>query len=369
MTAELFVGLMSGTSMDAIDAVLVEFEATGCKVAQSHSTPYTTALATRLREVAVNPSVAAPGELGELDVRVARAFAEATAQLITAAGLKIGDIAAIGSHGQTVLHSPSGDYPFSLQLGNPGVLAALSGLTVVADFRNADIALGGQGAPLVPAFHQWAFGDPDEIRGVVNIGGIANVTCIDPRTVTTGYDTGPGNVLLDHWCRAHLPSEFDMAGAWAATGTVDASLLTLLRSDPYFERRPPKSTGSDYFNSDWLHERLRTFGESVEPADVQATLAELTASTIAAALSETRSVAICGGGVFNRDLMRRLERELRPRSVHATSAWGVDPEWVEAIAFAWLARQRLSGNVSNIPSVTGARAKLSLGGVYLPPEI
>ena len=353
--------------MDGIDAVLVDFDDTSCTLRQAHSAAYPADLADRLKAIASAPDTATVDELGALDVRVARAFADAALELLAAAGVAPADIAAIGSHGQTVLHRPDADEPFSLQLGEPATLAATTGLSVVADFRNADIALGGQGAPLVPAFHRWAFGHQGEYRAVVNIGGIANVTLLDPAGATTGFDTGPGNVLLDQWCREHRDTTHDVDGEWAATGTVQPVLLGQFSDDPYFARAAPKSTGTDYFNLNWLRNQLRLLGDTPDPADVQATLCELTAVTIAAAVPDSHAVAICGGGAANGDLMQRLERLLQPRNVVPTSAWGVDPEWVEAVAFAWLARQRLRGEPGNVPSVTGASAAVSLGGVFLPP--
>lgn len=368
MTAELYIGLMSGTSMDAIDAVLVEFDDASCRVRHTLSAEYPRDLASRLDQLTANPAAVALDEVGATHVLVAHAFADAALNLMGHAGVAAAEIRAVGSHGQTVLHRPDADPPFSLQLGEPATLAALTGVTVVADFRSADIALGGQGAPLVPAFHRWAFGDPAELRAVVNIGGIANVTRLDPRGATTGYDTGPGNVLLDQWYRAHRDTGHDIGGGWAAGGTVDENLLSQLSGDAYFARTPPKSTGTEYFNIGWLNDRLREYGGAVDPRDVQATVSELTARTIAAAIPDAQSTAICGGGAFNTDLMRRLERLLHPRSVTSTSPWGIDPEWVEAIAFAWLARQRLLGEPSNVPTVTGARAAASLGGIYQPPQ-
>jgi len=230
VSTELFIGLMSGTSMDAIDAVLVEFDATSCRLRQSHSQPYPDDLAADLAAAAATPSAVDLDTVGSLHIRVARAFAEAAAQLMQAAGTTAAEITAIGSHGQTVLHRPDAPVPFTLQLGDPGTLATLTHCTVVADFRGADVALGGQGAPLVPAFHRWAFGHADEIRAIVNIGGIANVTLLDPRAGTTGYDTGPGNALLDRWCAANQGTPYDQDGAWAAGGRVVAPCTATLRA-------------------------------------------------------------------------------------------------------------------------------------------
>lgn len=368
MSTEIFIGLMSGTSMDAIDAALVGFDdSSDCTVRKVCSTGYPEDLATRLREIASNPDRVDLAEIGELNLRVARAFANAANTVMAAGGVGPAEIKAIGSHGQTILHRPDGDDPFSLQLGDPAALAALTGCPVVADFRSADIALGGQGAPLAPAFHRWAFGDTGEVRAVVNIGGIANVTRLDPNGMTTGFDTGPGNALLDQWNREHRGTAFDAEGAWAAGGTVDDDLLTNMLADPYFQRSAPKSTGTDYFSPHWLREALQGSDVSRNPQDVQATLSELTARTIANSLMDARATAVCGGGAFNTDLMARLRRLLHPCSVDTTAAWGIDPEWVEAIAFAWLARQRLRGEPSNVPDVTGAREGISLGGLFLPP--
>ncbi|MFQ5634522.1 MAG: anhydro-N-acetylmuramic acid kinase [Gammaproteobacteria bacterium] len=368
MTSDLFIGLMSGTSMDGIDAALVEFPGASCNVIGTSSHPYPDDLTDRLRRVVSAPEAVDLHEIGALHTRVAHAFADAASALLSATGAPASRIAAIGSHGQTVLHRPDGDQPFSLQLGDAAALAARLGIPVVADVRAADIALGGQGAPLTPAFHRWAFADPGQLRAVVNIGGIANVTRLDPRGDTAGYDTGPGNVLLDQWCRRHCEAAFDADGDWAAGGTVDDALLSCLRGDAYFARMPPKSTGTDYFNLAWLESHLARLARAPAPRDVQATLSELTARTIASELDDAQATAVCGGGAFNADLMRRLAKLLHPRRVTPTSSWGIDPEWVEAVAFAWLARQRLRGEPTNIPSVTGARAAVSLGGIFLPPQ-
>jgi len=368
MSTETYIGLMSGTSMDAIDAALVEIDDTSCKLRQTCSAAYPDELAERLRDVVTASAAVDLAELGALNVWVAHAFGAAALQVMDAAGVDPTDVIAIGSHGQTVLHRPDDAHPFSMQLGDPGALAVLTNITVVADFRSADIALGGQGAPLVPAFHRWAFGHPTEVRAVVNIGGIANVTRLAPRGDTTGYDTGPGNALLDQWCREHRGTAHDADGDWASGGNVDAALLTRMQADPYFARTPPKSTGTDFFNPAWLHAQLQALDRDPDPRDVQATLSELTARTVADGIADAQTAAVCGGGVFNTDLMHRLERLLDPRSIDSTSAWGIDPEWVEAIAFAWLARQRLRGEPTSIPAVTGAREAVSLGGIFLPPR-
>lgn len=367
MATDLYIGLISGTSMDGIDAALVDFSGDTTRVICTGSTAYGDELTARLRRIAIAPDTARMAAAGGLHIEVANAFAGAASELIRRAGVAAQDIVALGSHGQTVLHRPDGEHPFSLQLGDAGTIATQTGIPVVADFRNADLALGGQGAPLVPAFHRWAFGHSRDTRAVINIGGIANVTLLDPGGATTGFDTGPGNTLLDAWCREQRGDSFDAGGAWAAGGRVHADLLAVLLADPYLSRPPPKSTGTDYFNDAWLADQRRRVDATIDPRDVQATLAEFTARTIAEAIDAADAVAVCGGGAHNDDLMDRLARLLQPRRVDATSAWGIDPDWVEAVAFAWMARQRIRGEPSNVPAVTGASAEVSLGGIYLPP--
>jgi anhydro-N-acetylmuramic acid kinase len=371
MTDELYIGLMSGTSMDGIDAVLVAFDDTTCSVRAAASPPYSGELRRALRALVTHPRNVDLAEIGELHTSVARAFGSAVADLLEKTGTEPEEIAAIGSHGQTVLHHPAGGKPFSMQLGDPGTLAAVTGITVVADFRNTDIALGGQDAPLVPAFHRWAFGAEDSERAVINIGGIANVTLLQGDSATSGFDTGPGNVLLDLWYRDHHDEPFDENGIWAADGSVDTRLLSQLRGDPYFAMASPKSTGSDYFDLDWFRGHLKHCGSSPSAQDIQATLSELTAQEIAIAVQEApdcKEVAICGGGAGNEDLLARIRRALPDCAVITTADWGINPDWVEAVAFAWLARQRLLELPTNVPAVTGAQSSVSLGGVYLPPN-
>ena len=318
----------------------------------------------------MQPEQANLGILGNLHHSLGRLFANAALGLLGAAGLPPQAVTAIGSHGQTVLHAPDDHAPYSMQLGDPGTIAIETGIPVVADFRNADMALGGQGAPLTPAFHRWAFGREDEDRAVINIGGIANVTILHADGRTTGFDTGPGNTLLNHWMSAHRNQPFDNAGTWAAGGRVHGELLGALAGDDYFARPPPKSTGLEYFNLPWLQRSLDTLSEPPAPQDVQSTLSELTALQIAnalCALPALRQITVCGGGAANSDLMSRLHLMLPNSNIQTTTSWGIDPQWVEATAFAWLARQRMHGIASNLPSVTGAAANVSLGGLYLPP--
>jgi anhydro-N-acetylmuramic acid kinase len=370
MSDELYIGLMSGTSMDGIDAVLVEIGDQSCAIHGTHSLAYPGDLRSRLERAVLDPNAVDLVEYATLDQQVARSFAEAALGLIKTSNFEANVITAVGSHGQTVLHHPDGTESFSIQLGNPGTLAALLGITVVADFRNADLALGGQGAPLAPAFHRWAFGDPHIDRAVVNIGGIANVTLLYADGDTTGFDTGPGNTLLDQWCREHQGTPFDDRGLWAAQGSVQPELLQKMRADDYFQLTPPKSTGLEYFNLGWLQQRIKSCTVQPSNQDTQATLSECTAQEIAdgiRGMPDVKDVAVCGGGAYNADLIERIRHALPECTIDTTGRWGIDPSWVEAIAFAWLARQRLRGVPSNIPAVTGARESVSLGGVYLPP--
>lgn len=370
MSEELYIGLMSGTSMDGIDAVLTEIGDQSCKVLGTVSHPYSGELRQRLEVAVQSPAATNVIEMGYLSRAVAISFADATLGLLEASEFAVDKVSAIGSHGQTIFHYPHGPEPFSIQLGDPGTIAARVGITVVADFRNTDLALGGQGAPLAPAFHRWAFGATGVDRAVVNIGGIANVTLLNADGSTTGFDTGPGNTLLDQWCKKHHGASYDDQGQWAAQGNVHPELLRSMRDDAYFKLAPPKSTGLEYFNLDWLNRHLKIC--SVQPScqDTQATLSECTAQEIAAGIRcmpNVKDVAVCGGGAYNEDLLQRLRLALPQCHIDTTIRWGIDPAWVEATAFAWLARQRLRSIATNIPAVTGARAPVSLGGVYLPP--
>ncbi len=365
---DYYVGLMSGTSMDGIDAALVSFGDSSVDIHATHSEPYPKdlkdALFTAIREpldVVLDPS-------GELDRKVGECFRDAALAVIEKSGVNRRKIVAIGSHGQTLRHQPNAVVPCSLQIGNAKVIAAGTGTTTVANFREADIAAGGQGAPLVPPFHQWLLGSEDSDRVIVNIGGIANITVLPAGgSDVIGFDTGPGNGLMDAWVSRHLGQSFDRAGEWAASGAIIGSLLDKFCSDPYFELRPPKSTGFEYFNPKWLQ---RFEVDHFDPADVQATLCELSAVTIATAINEhtenAREVFVCGGGVHNVELMRRLNHHLSAAAATSTMSAGLDPDWVEAAAFAWLAMCTMNGQTGNLPSVTGATHKVVLGEIHSP---
>ena len=359
---ELFVGLMSGTSLDGVDAALVEFARACPTLLDTAYLPFPGPLKTELH------ALQAPG-LNELD-RAARAgneltrlYADAVSALLKSAGIAPAATRAIGCHGQTIRHRPDAGY--TLQICNPALLAELTGIGVVADFRSRDIAAGGQGAPLVPAFHAAVFGSEARHRVIVNIGGIANLTDLPARGAVTGFDTGPGNVLLDLWVQRHLGKDHDDGGAWARSGSVLAAPLAAMLAEPYFAARPPKSCGRDLFNAAWLEKfPLR----QAAAQDVQATFAELSARSIAGAVElycpQADEIYVCGGGAHNLDLFERLQRNLPRCEIATTAVLGIDPDWVEAMAFAWLARQTLDGRPGNLPAVTGAGGYRVLGAIY-----
>jgi anhydro-N-acetylmuramic acid kinase len=366
---ERYAGLMSGTSIDAVDGALVELVGDVPRTLAFVSRPIPAALRAELQ------ALQSPGP-DELD-RAARAareltdrYAEVVDELLRSqpAGARGAAVSAVGAHGQTVRHRPEAGY--TIQLIDGALLAELTGLPVVCDFRSADVAAGGQGAPLVPAFHACAFAAAGRRRAIVNVGGIANVTLIAPGEPVGGFDTGPGNALLDSWCERHLGEPFDRDGQWGARGRADAALLAALLAEPYFAAPPPKSTGRDLFNARWLDSALARLHAAVEPADVQATLAELTARTIAGACRGFRAdeVFVCGGGTGNRLLMARLAALCAPAPVASTAALGAPPQAVEAVAFAWLAARRIALRPGNCPGVTGARGTRVLGALYPAPR-
>ena len=357
-----FIGLMSGTSADGIDAVLISSDGNQDALLQTHHRP----MPVSLREEILAFRESGQDELhrlATLDRHLADEYAAAVEVLLSSASLNSDAITAIGSHGQTLRHHPQGDAPYTWQIGDPNRLAELTGITVVADFRRRDIAAGGQGAPLVPAFHQAQLVRQGVASGIANIGGIANVTLVSAEGQVQGWDTGPGNTLMDSWVAQHQHTPFDQDGAWASTGTVIEPLLRGLMTDPYFSQPPPKSTGPEYFHLGWLDTHLS--GDEA-PADVQRTLAELTVESLARVL-ESHSldvVRVCGGGARNTLVLSRLAARLGTLDVTTTDAVGVDPEWVEAWAFAWLAKQTLAGLPGNVPAVTGALGARVLGGIY-----
>jgi len=364
--ATLYIGLMSGTSVDGVDGVLVRLDAAQPPhVLASASLP----MPENLRRELLALNVSGDDELARAALAanaLARLYADAVATLLREAGVQASDVKAIGAHGQTVRHRPDSGY--TVQLNAPALLAELSGIDVIADFRSRDVAAGGQGAPLVPPFHAAIFG-AQHGRAVLNLGGIANVTLLSPGQPVRGFDTGPANVFLDGWCQRHLGQPYDADGRWAATGQVLAPLLEqLIASEPWFALPPPKSTGRDLFNMQWLDDRLRAFdGPTPAPQDVQATLQRLTARTVAnaidAAAAATQEVFVCGGGARNAGLMRELAYCLQ-RPVQPTDALGVPAQQVEALAFAWLAQAFVERRPAGLPAVTGARGARILGALY-----
>ena len=368
---ERYIGLISGTSMDAVDAALVEFNADGpqCLMAIAH--PFPESLRQDLRTLAAPDWCGNLDDFGRLDALTGDLMADAALSLLARAQVPASTITAIGSHGQTVRHRPDAHPPFTLQIGSPARIAQATGLTVVADFRTADVAVGGQGAPLVPAFHRAVLQHPREDRVVLNLGGIANITHlpISAQAPVLGFDTGPANTLMDHWIRHHRQARHDENGDWAMTGQVSEALLARWMADPYLGLAPPKSTGTEYFSPTWLQTHLATC-PGVSAADVQRSLLEFTATSIARAIqshaSNAARVIVCGGGVHNGALMARLRAHLAPRIVESSSRHGLDPDWVEAMAFAWLARERMQGRTGNLPAVTGASRAVMLGGIHAP---
>ena len=362
---ELYIGIMSGTSLDGVDIALTELNS------ETHSADLLGALCLpfppQLRDDLLALCQPGPDEIrraGLAGQQWARLAAQGVHQVLSQQAVPASRIAAIGSHGQTIRHHPESG--FSVQIGAPALLAELCGIDVITDFRNRDLAAGGEGAPLVPAFHAWLLHDPQQTRLLINVGGFANLTLLAPAQQVAGFDSGPGNVLLDYWVAQHTGRPFDTNGAWARSGQIIPDLLETLLADRYFGRPAPKSTGREYFNPEWLLQHLA--GSLHKPQDVQATLLELTARSIADAASTCApapaAVYICGGGAHNGRLMERLQQLLKGCSVSTTAALGVDPDWMEAMAFAWLAlrcQQRLSGN---LPAVTGAYAERVLGAIY-----
>jgi anhydro-N-acetylmuramic acid kinase len=361
--SELYIGLMSGTSVDGIDAALVDFSHTQPKLIQSYYYPFPFDLRQTILALC-QPGVDEIKRMGDLDVLLGKVFASTTHTLLEKSQIEASQICAIGSHGQTIRHYP--DRGFTLQVGDPNIIAAETGITTIADFRRRDMAYGGQGAPLVPAFHQVVFAQKGSHRAVVNVGGIANITLLPGNTKqpVLGFDTGPGNVLLDAWSEKHLQQPYDKGGTWAAQGKTNQTLLKDLLADPFFQQSLPKSTGREYFNLAWLENYL---SPAISPVDVQATLIDLTARTIIDGIKNyfvQGEVFICGGGIHNHLLMEQLRNTAGSLSVHSTQKLDVDPDWVEAIAFAWLAKQTLAGNPGNITTVTGAKQSAILGGIY-----
>ena len=364
----LYIGLMSGTSMDAVDAALVAFGDGGASTVATHCASIPDDLRRELHALAQDPSGAAL-RFWNADARLGSVLAGAAIELLDAAGVDARDVTAIGSHGQTVYHAPGAATPLTVQLGDPSIIAERTGITTVADFRRRDVAAGGEGAPLAPAFHRAVFSAPGIERGILNLGGIANLSVLpaDPERPLLGFDTGPANTLLDAWARTRFGAGMDRDAALARDGEVIPSLLAALLAEPYFDREPPKSTGRELFNPSWLDARLASRPEA-GPHDVLRTLCELMVETAVAAVERfaprTQELYLCGGGTRNPLLASRLAERAAPIRVDITSALGIHPDWVEAAAFAWLAMRTLAGEAGNAPTVTGAARETVLGGIY-----
>lgn len=367
MNDELIIGMISGTSRDGVDAVLVNFNNGSMDVLHASCTPYPAAIKLTLEQLLETGRPPTRDMTRLLDDNLGRFFARVAQNLVREAGMEMGDVRAIGSHGQNVWHDPRGENPVSIQLGRGELMAKNTAIAVVTNFRSADLRAGGQGAPLAPLLHQKLFRNENEYRAVLNLGGIANLTILPSTGAITGFDCGPANCLLDAWTRRHLQRDYDNNGRWAARGRVDTALLERMLQDPFFSQPAPKSTGLEYFNMSWLENLLDD--SSLDEVDVQATLAELTAKGIALGLSDfdlPARLLVCGGGVHNNYLMRRIAANLPDMVVETTARYGADPDWVESLLFAWLARERLHERNQDTRPITGADGPVLLGDIYLP---
>jgi len=364
-TTETFIGLMSGTSIDAIDAAAVTIDNNNnIDVVATHTHPIPDEIKHSIA------SLCQPGEneimrMGKLDCELGDLFADATLELLRLSNIGAPQVTAIGSHGQTIRHSPNGEHPFTLQIANPARISECTNITTVADFRRSDMAAGGQGAPLVPAFHHAVFFDEEINRVILNIGGMANISILEKNEEISGFDTGPGNILLNEWIQQQQKLPYDNNGEWSKSNSTNTTLIEQMLDDPYFPQSPPKSTGREYFNLNWVKGFLADTNDT--PGNIQSTLCELTARSISDAVRQyaknCQQILVCGGGAHNKDLMSRLQKHC-DTDICSTAKYGLDPDYVEAAAFAWFARQTLHGEPSNAPAVTGAKHPVLLGAIY-----
>lgn len=368
MPRELYIGLMSGTSVDGIDAALIDFSDHTPIVVDTHSHAIPSDLKKSILDLC-EPGENAINRLGVVDRQLGMLFAQSVNALLKKSAINSKEVMAIGSHGQTIRHQPEFEHAFTLQIGDANLIAAHTGITCIADFRRADMAQGGQGAPLAPGFHHYLLADANNSY-VLNIGGMANLTYLpaaDKKSNILGFDTGPGNTLLDYWAQQHLHKNYDQNGDWARSGHVISELLSRMLNDPYFAKKPPKSTGREYFNRQWLTTHLMTTSNPA-PEDVQATLTELTAQSIAQTINsldaQAKNLWICGGGFHNGYLIDQLQKHCPQQHIRSTEDAGIHPDWIEAAAFAWLAKQTLHQLPGNVPSVTGACQNAILGAIY-----
>ena len=364
--SDYYIGLMSGTSVDGVDCALVQFDGDYPKLIATHSEPIESGLREDILRLCSGKNIDL--ELyGNTDVAIGQLFAQAALTLLENEDIERTAVRAIGSHGQTVFHHPEGDTRFSLQIGDPNSIAHLSGITTIADFRRRDMAAGGEGAPLAPLLHRKCFQSASTDRVVLNVGGIANITVLNKDGTCLAFDTGPANVLMDYWIAKHQQKNYDKNGDWAASGKIIQPLLKLLLNEPYFSKVAPKSTGRELFNGFWLEEKLHKLGQELTIADVQATLLRFTIDSIANEIREAAQpteVYVCGGGTHNNAFMAGLQDRLRDCNVLSTAKLGIDPDWVEAIAFAWLAKQTSEGRSIDTSPFTGAAKAIVLGGIY-----
>lgn len=368
--SELYIGLMSGTSLDGIDAVLVDLTSTRTHLIGTHQHAFPDPLRKKLCKICVGETSFSPLEFGLLDNQLGELFASSVTALLEKYDYGASDIEAIGCHGQTIFHQPNPPASFTIQLGNPHIIAERTNITTVADFRRRDIAAGGQGAPLAPLFHEAAFRSSIENRVILNIGGIANITVLPKDTLQpiSGFDTGPGNSLLDAWIYEHLNKPYDQEGNWGLTGKVDEPLLKLLLKEPYFALPPPKSTGKELFNLNWLRKKLKARKTTLPAQDVQATLLECTVESIVQAITLYAgikvSVYVCGGGIHNKALLFALAQKLYPNDVLSTEDLSFPPDWIEATTFAWLAKKALKREALRVSPITGTKHSLVLGTIF-----
>ena len=367
---ELFIGLMSGTSVNSIDSVLVDLSDEKIEILEQCSTEIKKELKKKILE-AVKTERIINQEISALDHEVAKGFAEAVLSLLVKSSIGSSEILAIGSHGQTIKHSPHSINPYSLQVGNPQTISQITGIKTVADFRTSDIKAGGEGAPFAPLFHQFIFKHQNLTEAVViNIGGISNLTYLSKsRGGVIGYDCGPGNCLIDAWTRDNNKGDYDEKGAWASSGKPNLELLNLMTRDTFFHIKHPKSTGPDYFNLNWVYKKISLLKKAPSKKDVQATLTELTAQTIFLEIKKLnalkKKIYICGGGIHNNFLIQRIENKIQNKTF-STSSLGVDPDYMEAACFAWLAQQRIKKNTFDLSKITGSKGKVSLGEIWDP---
>lgn len=366
---DLYIGLMSGTSLDGIDTALVEFDNDNFNLIATHHHTIPDKLCSTLKKLALNDPECNLDTLGEADAELGEVFADAVNTLLKQSGAKSSSIKAIGSHGQTIRHRPDARHPFTLQIADANKISHLTGITTIADFRRRDMAANGEGAPLAPAFHNAVFRSSSENRAVINIGGISNITFLpaDKNKSCLGFDTGPGNMLMDSWIQKHKQQNYDHDGQWAAGQSADEDLVQLLMRDPFISQAPPKSTGREHYNLQWLNQQLNTFS-NLSADIIHTSLCAFTAQSIQLAIEnyaeQIDTMIVCGGGAHNSHLLNELKKISPSMAIKTSDDYGLHPDWVEAVAFAWLAKQTMNNQTGNLPEVTGAREAVILGSIF-----